>query len=186
MAQQIQQTNTLDNKELDANSLYYRSYRAAHPDKDRKYRETHREQINARRRAAYRANREEIIQRQSEYQKQHYEEKIAYNKDWAFRKRLELMNIIGCTKCKTCGFCDPRALQFDHINGGGRLDLKRFSHTSQMVAYYIKNPELAKTTLQVLCANCNWIKVHVNRENTKAKYVAQRKVDLHDTLSEKA
>lgn len=93
---------------------------------------------------------------------------------------------MGGAKCVKCSYLDPRALQLDHINGGGCKDMKNHTNTEQLVRYYIKNPELAKKTLQVLCANCNWIKVHVNRENELAKRVAARKVELGPKLSERA
>lgn len=66
-----------------------------------------------------------------------------------------------------CGFSDVRALQFDHINGGGNQDL-RIRGTSSMYAFYIKNPEITKSTLQVLCANCNWIKRWEKNEHCRS------------------
>lgn len=57
-----------------------------------------------------------------------------------------------------------RALQFDHINGGGIKDKERF-HTSQSrIRYYLNHPDHPRAKLQVFCANCNWIKRAEKRE----------------------
>lgn len=70
--------------------------------------------------------------------------------------RNNLFQILG-DKC-SCGFDDKRALQFDHINENGLKDLKRFGNKNAMLYYYSKHPEEAREKLQILCANCNWIK----------------------------
>ena len=83
------------------------------------------------------------------------------------KARWEAIEVIskGIISCCKCGFDDIRALQIDHINGGG---LKHFkSHTS--VGYYksmLDEPE----KYQLLCANCNWIKRYENKERC-SKYV---------------
>jgi predicted Zn-ribbon and HTH transcriptional regulator len=85
-------------------------------------------------------------------------------------KRLQLCDILGSRVCVRCGYSDVRALQFDHINGNGRKsliqDFKQPSLRDKILNYYIMNPELAKKTFQVLCANCNWIKRHDKNEMT--------------------
>lgn len=69
---------------------------------------------------------------------------------------------LGGYKCK-CGFSDPRALQIDHIKGGG----SRAKHTTgQVYSLVIKYPE----RFQVLCSNCNWIKRYENKEVKTSKY----------------
>lgn len=61
--------------------------------------------------------------------------------------------------CVRCGFSDPRALQIDHIDGGGRAEHR-----------VIGGRGISKKVLdgaegyQLLCANCNWIKRHENGE----------------------
>ena len=72
--------------------------------------------------------------------------------------RNEVFDKLG-HKCSRCGFDDKRALQVDHINGGGEKDRQRFSQTT-FLQYVLANPEL----FQILCANCNWIKRHENEE----------------------
>ena len=77
------------------------------------------------------------------------------------RHKMELMNILcnGNICCQKCSFRDIRVLQFDHINNDGYKFRKCPSraNTSELW-YYFKNPQKALGVLQVLCANCNWIK----------------------------
>lgn len=65
-------------------------------------------------------------------------------------------------KCVKCGFNDIRALCLDHVNGDGNHRSKKCSSGYTFYCYLKKNkyPE----QLQVLCANCNLIKQHVNKE----------------------
>lgn len=63
-------------------------------------------------------------------------------------------------KCVRCGFSDSRALQIDHVNGGGTQENRREGNVRVM------RMALADTEgkYQLLCANCNWIKRWENRE----------------------
>lgn len=70
--------------------------------------------------------------------------------------RTDLVTLLGA-RCLSCDFSDIRALQLDHIHGGGSKELDKNGNIS-MYYYYLKHPEEAKEKLQVLCANCNWIK----------------------------
>ena len=63
-------------------------------------------------------------------------------------------------KCVQCGFSDWRALQIDHINGGGRQDRSRFATKYS----YLKSVLATPDKYQLLCANCNWIKRYEKRE----------------------
>lgn len=80
------------------------------------------------------------------------------------RMKLKLCEILGGAKCVKCGNKELRVLVFDHIQGGGGAETKKFGNNQKMMAYYVNNPELAKQRLQVLCANCNSLKRHDNRE----------------------
>jgi hypothetical protein len=74
--------------------------------------------------------------------------------------------IINGIKLLAMGYdTDIRALQFDHINGRGRHEQKKvFPNHEMMCRYYAEHPDEAKTKLQILCANCNCIKVYTNNE----------------------
>ena len=80
------------------------------------------------------------------------------------KERKILLKSLG-NKCVNCGFSDIRALQIDHKNGDGSADKKRFKkQTGTMVTYYSRNVKEATQKLQILCANCNWIKRAENKE----------------------
>lgn len=63
--------------------------------------------------------------------------------------------------CQRCGFSDDRALQIDHVHGGGR---KERSSSSAGMLYRRVIASVPGETYQLLCANCNWIKRHENQE----------------------
>lgn len=64
-------------------------------------------------------------------------------------------------KCAVCGFDDPRALQIDHINGGGSSKKYEYKNRSEL---YRAIRDGKRDGLQILCANHNWIKRHENKE----------------------
>ena len=76
--------------------------------------------------------------------------------------RQKVIDSLG-GKCKRCGFKDIRALQVDHINGGGYQELKKLSakYRYKLVLETIKTN---KNKYQLLCANCNWIKRFEDKE----------------------
>jgi hypothetical protein len=75
-----------------------------------------------------------------------------YQKEWVRKDKEKLFEILGGKLCIGCGEKEESCLQFDHID--------------RMRAYYVKHPDEAKETLQVLCASCNWKKKHKNNENS--------------------
>jgi hypothetical protein len=78
------------------------------------------------------------------------------------KKRLMCINVLG-GKCSRCGFSDIRALQIDHVNGGGQKEIKKIG-SYKMYQNIIENEDVRKN-YQILCANCNWIKRYENKEN---------------------
>ena len=85
------------------------------------------------------------------------------NKTAIFYRQL-LFDILG-RECVKCGHTDYRALQFDHIKSGGGPDHRKYG--GSFCRYYAKRPILAISILQVLCANCNWVKRYENNEMIK-------------------
>ena len=75
------------------------------------------------------------------------------------RKRIEILEFLG-GRCAHCGFDHPKALQVDHIQGGGNKERKKIAPTSGGLTASVlwnlvmTNPE----KYQLLCANCNFIK----------------------------
>lgn len=109
-------------------------------------------------------NPEKVKQYKRESGKRYREkhaEKISkwHSKQWQ-RLKGEAFAAVGSEVCVNCGFSDPRALQIDHVNGGGRQHMASFSSNKTYLRYVIDNPQ----EFQILCANCNWIKRHENGE----------------------
>ena len=84
------------------------------------------------------------------YAKDHYKNK-------AHERRISLFNLIGEPVCKRCGFSDIRALQIDHVYGGGNQERKKNRNLTKLISEKPNN-------YQILCANCNWIKRVENNE----------------------
>lgn len=63
-------------------------------------------------------------------------------------------------ECVRCGFTDIRALQVDHINGGGSKETSYRTY---------RNVVNGVSGYQCLCANCNWIKRRENDEQPHRK-----------------
>ncbi len=92
-------------------------------------------------------------------------QKIADNaRRVAYSIHKQCLNKYGSI-CNRCGFTDIRALQIDHVNGGGAKEIRSFR--KQWRKYY--RMVLADQTgkYQVLCANCNWIKKSENKEGVR-------------------
>jgi len=80
------------------------------------------------------------------------------------RTKKEIHSLLGGV-CVKCGFSDGRALQIDHINGGGYQERKGYQTNPK--AYYrniLQSIKDNKNKYQLLCANCNWIKRFENNE----------------------
>ena len=75
--------------------------------------------------------------------------------DYARKLRAAVLAFLG-GRCVQCGFADGRALQVDHINGGGRQD--RLKYGTSPAGYYRHILKDTTSKYQLLCANCNWIK----------------------------
>lgn len=76
--------------------------------------------------------------------------------------RLEVFEKLG-RACRRCGFDDVRALQIDHVYGDGRAD----NESHRGIRFYLKILADKTGAHQILCANCNWIKRHINSELPK-------------------
>lgn len=83
-------------------------------------------------------------------------------------------------KCVKCGFRDSKALQIDHVNGGGNEHRRRVS----WVTRYRDILSGADTTCQLLCANCNWIK-RADDQELRATKITQEQLDKYILLESK-
>jgi hypothetical protein len=139
---------------------------------DAKYHKEHREERNLYNRQYYIAHREKLIRsavERNKLRKARNPDKFAEDSRKSTTKgrdklRRQLLQVLG-GKCARCGFEDFRALQVDHINGGGRQEIVSFGN--QMYRYYkhilaeIEQGNRGK--YQILCANCNLIKAWESR-----------------------
>lgn len=95
------------------------------------------------------------------YKNKHPEKLRETSRKYAFRLRSEVIEKYG-GKCVGCGFSDLRALQIDHVDGGGTQERKKMSN--KMLLHKLKREPINKK-YQILCANCNAIKRITNGEN---------------------
>src|SRR6267142_1012690 len=79
--------------------------------------------------------------------------------------RAAIIRALG-SQCVKCSFSDSRALQVDHVNGGGRLDKNRGYALYRKI---VKSQALGTNEYQLLCANCNMIKAVETGELSKSK-----------------
>jgi hypothetical protein len=85
-------------------------------------------------------------------------------REYALQLKLKVFALLG-GQCR-CGFSDHRALQLDHTIPIGTKK-RRQQISGGAGAFYrriLKDPAL-RETLQLLCANCNWIKRYENNEH---------------------
>lgn len=114
----------------------------------------------------YKKNKGRLKAYQREWTKKNPEKNAKSTREYNARSRKALVDLLG-GKCVRCGFNDPRALQVDHVNGGGTKDIKEMTG--------MKNIEITRRVLsgskeyQLLCANCNWIKRVENNETRRLK-----------------
>lgn len=98
-----------------------------------------------------------------------FREKISENhRNNSISRRKLILAILG-DKCVRCGYdSDYRALQIDHVNGNGYLEIKKMSH-SWSFKFWINALRERRSEYQLLCANCNWIKRIENKEIWNSK-----------------
>ena len=116
-------------------------------------------QTIAYRQAYYRENKKKICDYQMAYKHLTKAERTNNRR----KVRLTILARFG-SHCARCEFTDIRALQIDHIHGGGTKERKRRG-TDSFYRYLLKLQEAELHKIyQCLCANCNWIKKYENNE----------------------
>ena len=89
--------------------------------------------------------------------RQYYKNYVA---QYIKKLRKKVLDKFG-NKCVKCSFSDWRALQIDHVNGGGSKETRSINSAN----YYLKVLRDRLGKYQLLCANCNWIKRYEKKEN---------------------
>ncbi len=71
-----------------------------------------------------------------------------------FEWRKRAIEKLGAV-CVHCGYDNPLAFEFDHVNGGGR---KEYGISGNNYTFYRAIALGERKDIQLLCANCNRIK----------------------------
>lgn len=102
-----------------------------------------------------------------EYRRKDLEVTNRKSRDYRAKTRLMLLEFVGGDgglKCKVCNFSDTRALQIDHVFGGGSKEIHNKSPLKDNVRY-LRHIKENPNNYQLLCANCNWIKKYEKKEH---------------------
>lgn len=86
-----------------------------------------------------------------------------YAREYLRKSRAAVLEALG-GKCLRCGFNDRRALQIDHVNGGGSKERKEKGFKQEFHKHVLNSFIKGENRYQLLCANCNWIKRFENNE----------------------
>lgn len=138
--------------------------------RQQRYRERHPERAKEQKRRSYQKSYEQQRQWRKEhpeqtraswqaYRERNRDKERLYNQSRRVRNRLEVLNALG-GKCVRCSYDDWRALQIDHINGGGTQERKQQTSIDRYYRDMLQSPE----KYQVLCANCHQIKRYEEQE----------------------
>ena len=110
-------------------------------------------------------------ERRERYRGKHPDRVRKSVREYTQRQRMTVIELLG-RECIKCGFSDIRALQVDHINGGGMKELRK-GNGSGYFNKIIRSISTKENKYQLLCANCNWIKRFENNETRGIKITEQ-------------
>ena len=110
-----------------------------------------------------RKSKEKFYRNHPNYRPPHDKESQKKYKQKVRAKTIELLG--GKCSNPNClvpnGCTDIRCLQIDHVKGGGNKALKSSYKEYKKIYMAIRS---GSKDYQLLCANCNWIKFHENKE----------------------
>lgn len=146
----------------------------------RQYRATHRKELRERSLKWYREHKKERAAYQKVYRATHKKQSNVYARKACSKSHKALQDkvfdLLGY-RCVRCGYNDPRALQIDHIDGGGMKERRELRNSYSL---YKRILACGGVGYQRLCANCNWVKRAENgeinqwKENREAPYCARK------------
>lgn len=110
-------------------------------------------------------HKQESLEHQRKYRQEHKQKCREFARKYRQKFRQRVFEKLG-GKCVRCGFSDPRALQIDHVNGGGTKEHREIGHQR---VFYLKVFADTEGNYQLLCANCNCIKKSEKEEHTRRK-----------------
>jgi len=97
-------------------------------------------------------NKEKIRDYKRNYRLEHLDMYAEKERIATRQLRQNALDVLG-NQCCRCGFDNWKALQIDHVNGGGHQERKKLGEY-KMYKRVLQFSE----DYQLLCANCNWIK----------------------------
>ena len=130
----------------------------------REWRDKNRDKVKAANNA-YRERNKEARNEQCRQWRDQQSRDTLYNTQLASNQRLEAKRLslrIAIfrrfeSQCFLCGFSDIRALQIDHVNGGGTKE-RRTTNNMTYLKNILASVESGQKDYVVLCANCHQIK----------------------------
>lgn len=134
-------------------------------ERERRYREAHREHILERIRRYREAHLEQAHESSKRYYKANKDKCNKYNSAWQRGLKIEVLshyNGGGYPKCSTCGESRIDCLSIDHIDGGGEKHKRELGICGPVYNWLKKNDY--PPGFQVLCMNCQFIKRAENNE----------------------
>lgn len=75
---------------------------------------------------------------------------------------------VDCWHVGSCTVSDRRCLHIDHVNGDGKSDREKHRSSDTLFRYYLEHFDTDGKRIQLLCANCNVMKVLWNDEMRQA------------------
>lgn len=98
----------------------------------------------------------------------HPETQRVYKRKWnaSHKEKVFLHYGKGEIECAMCGFSDARALTIDHVEGGGNKHRKEVG-SNYVYRWIVKNN--FPSGFQILCMNCQFIKIVENDERHSQK-----------------
>jgi hypothetical protein len=102
------------------------------------------------------------------------------------KRRAAIDKLGGKCSSSSCavpgGMADPRALQFDHVDGGGRARQRAGENGYRIIQAILAG----STEFQLLCANCNWIKKFELAEHVGERDYGRTVPDARDVSDREA
>ena len=152
---------------------YLKEYRAANKEqiqqREAEYREQHSTHIRERNKRYKQEHHAEELARHYKSREANYdkylEEQSRYGNARRNSLREQILDALG-RRCVRCGYdADVRALQIDHVNGGGSQERKKLPFGIVYYRSILESVRANAGTYQILCANCNVIKRMEQREH---------------------
>ena len=149
------------------NKEYYQKHKGEILRKQKEYKKNMprhvKEKIRTYQKSWYQKNIEKIKKRSRERWVKNRKKLNKQRNKYRIELRKKALKRLG-NKCVKCGFSDWRALQIDHIYGGGTKERQHVNPRTVCKIIIEKPKEEWENIYQLLCANCNSIKKYERKE----------------------